>query len=78
MAGNNRLQGTHGSVHMRPETEAVVALCGASVVGFFPPSSLAERSLCLIAVFSSPFPSVLTGRGGYNLGGPAEVEFWGH
>ena len=26
-----------------------------------------ERSLCLIAVFSPPFPSVLTGRGGYNL-----------
>ena len=26
MAGNNRLQGTDGSVHMRPEPEAVVAL----------------------------------------------------
>ena len=36
-------------------------------MGFFPPCSLAERSLCLIAVFSPPFPSVLTGRGGYNL-----------
>ena len=22
--------------------------------------------------------TVLTGRGRYNLGGPAEVEFWGH
>ena len=28
-------------------------------------------------MFSSPFPAVLTGRGGYNLGGTAEVEFWG-
>ena len=45
--------------------------------GVLSPYSLVERSLCLIAVFSSPFPSVFTGRGGYNLGGPAEVEFWG-
>ena len=45
--------------------------------GILSTCSLAERSLCLISVFSSPFPSVLTGRGGYNLGDPAEVESWG-
>ena len=44
-------------------------------MGFFPP--VLGGAQPLIAVFSSPFPSVLTGTGGYNLGGPAEVESGG-
>ena len=45
-------------------------------MGFFPPVPW-RSAASVYLLFSSPFPSVLTGRGGYNLGGPAEVEFWG-
>ena len=61
MVGNNRLQEAGGSVNLRPEPRAV---CCTSLMGIcsgaFPPSSLAEHSLCLIPVFPAPFSSVLT------------------
>ena len=43
---------------------------------FVPSSSLAECSFCLIANISLPFLSVLTGRGGYSLGGLAGAGSW--
>ena len=61
---------------MRPEPDACSSLRGICS-GVLSPCSLAEPSRCLTAVFSPPFPSVCTGKGGYHLGGPAEVEFWG-
>ena len=77
MAGINRLQAADGSAPCILNWRLLYPLTGICS-GVLSPCSLAERSLCLTAVFSSPFPSVLTGRGGYNLGGPAEVESWGH
>ena len=35
------------------------------------------RAQSLIPVFPSLFSFLLIGRGGYSLGGPAEVECWG-
>ena len=74
MAGNNRgLMVVPTCILNQSCCSSLRGICS----GVLSPCSLAEHSLCLIPVFSSPFPSVLTGRGGYNLGCPAEVESWG-